>query len=118
MPKKVTGFLTRDQQFYTTDAEACRHEAEMEIRALCAELKPKAIDPEKFITALEAMADQVLEYLHASNEIEIPNTIPHKHHSDDGLTTHSAEALQSLTSDGREPMPYMGSRTSPKTIQD
>lgn len=122
MPEKATGFLTRDNQFYTSEAEARKHEAEMEIRLMCGELKPKAIDPDRLLPALEAMADQILEYLNASQEARdhaehLPNPIVSEHHADDGLTERD-ETVQQFEADGHKSMPNVGRRSSAKTIQD
>ncbi len=64
-PKPVRGFLTTDGNFFEHKPLAELHEAEMQIRALCVSHTPRPIDPEKFLSLIEAMADPIKAYQNA-----------------------------------------------------
>jgi hypothetical protein len=68
MPEKVSGFLTSDGAFYHTSAEAQRHEAQREIVQWCQRQQP-AYQQASVLALIEALADPIQEYLHASEEI-------------------------------------------------
>lgn len=116
MPKAVEGFMSEDDQFFTTEDEARRHELELRIRLRCG---PLNVNPERLFPVLEALADLLVEYLDVSSRIpeQIPNPVAGEHSSNDGLTE-EPETLQSFETDGYKPMSNMGRRPSAKAIRN
>lgn len=65
MSKPAKGFLSNDETFFLTKAEADRHDAEMEIRVFCLSSN---IDPERFLSAVRQMPLALLGYINADKE--------------------------------------------------
>lgn len=60
--RATSGFITNDGTFYERDVDAQLHDNEMNIRGLCV---THNVDAEKLITIIEALADPIMEYVHA-----------------------------------------------------
>lgn len=77
MARPVTGFLSDDDTFFHTEAEALMHDAEMDIRAFCVSHIPTPLDDNRLLEVIEALADPIERYLNAKAQAEVEEARKH-----------------------------------------
>lgn len=122
--QKVRGYLSDDGNFFKTAVEAKKHDAEMLIRAWCS---VKNIDADKVIEIIEALADPIVEYVHAfkadkTHRTKIPQILKDtetpraRRNKRDKGGGEGPETLQQQQTNRREPVPNMGRRARTKSV--
>lgn len=120
MVKRVEGYKSSDGLFFDTIHEAVLHEADMALRAACLIL-PNPVNADRFIPAIEALADQTLEYLNAYKKVNPATEVtaePNRDTTDNGQGSTNDHAMEQFTLSGHEPMPDVGSSTSSEEIRE
>ena len=65
--KNVVGYLAEDGKFFKTAAECKRHEARHIIEEYCRYNRISCI---KMLETIEALADPIMDYINADNEVK------------------------------------------------
>lgn len=112
MVSPVTGFMSEDGHFFVSELEAKYHEAREDIKEACLTLN-KPVNAESFLYILEAMADEVGEYVRAYKEVNKHKVAENPgrtrgDQSDDGRGSEDDDALEQFEVGGHEPLSDMG----------
>jgi len=67
MSQKVKGYLARDGQFFESEPECARYEAEQDLRRLC---ESNDVNPDNFFMLLHEWNAEIKEYFNADNRCE------------------------------------------------
>jgi hypothetical protein len=122
--QRVAGYLADDGTFFVSKFEAMRHDALVAMQKWC---ESHDVDANRLIPIIEALADPIVEFVNASNEIKLAaqhenqaglaqsyshnagDTDIGEYPANDGEAESESQTILEQPSRGREPMPNVGS---------
>lgn len=106
MPKQVQGYLTDDDTFFESEADAEVYESEVALRQACNRLETApgiTIDDDKVIHVLQNLEEEVLRYLNARQRAK-------QHTAVELRSEDEPDRVQQLPAGSDEPVPYVRRR--------